>query len=81
MEVGPALQGGMGPVPLTHGELRDWQLNIGLCLQPWEARVLMRLSQEYCAQAQRSTKPDCAPPYGPVARRAAVAKKLDEVFG
>lgn len=80
-EVGPVLQGGMGPVPLTHGELRDWQLNVGLSLAPREIRMLHRLSLEYLIQAQQSTKPECLPPYGPVAHRAAVAKKIDDVFG
>lgn len=75
------MQGAMGPVPLTHSEIRCWQENIGISLNSWEARALFTLSQEYAAQAQLSTKPDCIPPYGPVAHRAAVAKKIDEIFG
>lgn len=71
----------MGMKSLTHCELRKWQENIGLCLSPWEVRTLFNLSREYVAQAQQSTKPECPPPYGPVAHRAAVAKKIDEVFG
>jgi hypothetical protein len=80
-EVGPVMQGDMGMKSLTHEELRNWQDNIGLCLSPWEVRTLFNLSREYGVQAQRSVKSDCVPPYGPIAHRAAVAKKIDEVFG
>ncbi|MDZ4251206.1 MAG: hypothetical protein U1A72_01355 [Sulfuritalea sp.] len=80
-EVGPVLNGDMGSAQLTHVELNKWQENIGLCLSPWEVRVLRMLSLDYLIQSQQSTKPECVPPYGPVAHRAAVAKKIDAVFG
>ena len=80
-EVGPVLHCGMGDVPLTHEELRAWQSNVGLSLAPWEIRILRRLSLDYLIQSQQSTKPECVPPYGPMAQRVAVAKKIDAVFG
>lgn len=80
-EVGPTMAGGMGEAPLSHGELRAWQDNTGIELHAWEARMLRALSLDYLAQAQKSEKRDCKPPYGPVWRRAMVAKKIDEVFG
>jgi hypothetical protein len=64
-EVGPVMSGGMGPVPLTHGELRCWQDNIGLQLQPWEARFLRRLSREYAAEMHRAEKADAPAPWEP----------------
>ena len=80
-EVGPTVGGPMGECPLTHAELRAWQDNVGIEVQPWEARFLRRLSIEYLTQAQAATKPQCPPPYGLLASRARVAKKIDEVFG
>lgn len=71
----------MGECPLTHEELRAWQENIGLALQPWEVRFLHRLSLDYLIQAQRAANPNCPPPFGSFTQRAIVAKKLDEVFG
>lgn len=62
-EVGPALPGGMGPVPLTHGELRSWQANTGLRLTPWEARTLRHLSSEYLAELRAAEEPSRAAPY------------------
>lgn len=81
-DAGPCMPGAMGPVPLTHGELRAWQENTGIELRPFEATWLRRLSIEYVAQAQESTDPLCPPPFDELrARREAVARKLDEVLG
>ena len=52
---------------------------IGLELQPWEIRILRKLSFDYLVQAQQSTKPECPPPFGPIARRAAVAIAASKV--
>lgn len=75
------MPGGMGESPITHSELRAYQENLGIALQPWEVRFLRRLSMDYLIQAQQSVKADCVPPFGPIAHRAAVAKKIDAVFG
>ena len=78
-EVGPTLVAGMGAGPLTHQELRAWQANSGIRLQPWEARILHRLSIDYLAEMSRAEKADCLAPWEPVAvavDRAAVANKM-----
>lgn len=62
-EVGPALQGGFGPAALTHGELRAWQDNVGLELQPWECRALIHLSKAYCAEFAAATDPAAPAPW------------------
>lgn len=62
-EVGPAMQGGFGPVALTHGELRAWQDNVGLELQPWECRALIHLSKAYCAELAAATDPAAPAPW------------------
>lgn len=64
-EIGPALAGGLGPAPLTHGELRAWQDNTGIALMPWEARLLRRLSLEYVAASQAATERNAPPPWRP----------------
>ena len=79
-EVGPTMAGAMGECPLTHGELRDWQENIGLSLAPWEVRILHRLSFDHLLQAQQSKKPECPPPFGSFIHRELVARKIDEMF-
>jgi hypothetical protein len=80
-EMGPTIPMGMGEAPLTHEELGWWQRNTGITLDPWEARVLKRLSRDYHAQAQKSVKDDCPAPYGEVTRRIIVARKIDAAFG
>ncbi|MCR4297509.1 MAG: hypothetical protein NUV75_01965 [Gallionella sp.] len=80
-DCGPAVSAGMGDVPLRSEHLIAWQEETGIPLQPWEAKMLRSLSREYLAQAQKSEKPDCPPPYGFAERRALVAAKIDAVFG
>jgi len=65
-EVGPAMSGGMGSAPLTHGELESWQRNIGIKLNPWECRTLKRLSVEYVNESHKATKRDHPAPWQPV---------------
>ena len=62
-DVGPALSGGMGPVPLTHGELRAMQDNTGIPLTPGEVDILRRLSAEWIAESHRAEKADCPAPW------------------
>lgn len=62
-EMGPVLAGGFGHAPLTQGEIRAWQANVGITLQPWEARFMRRLSYEYIAETHRAESPDCKAPW------------------
>lgn len=81
-QVGPTMAGGMGPAPLTHVELRAWQTNMGLQLQPWEANALRDLSIEWIAQLRAAESPDCKPPYGGLRRAnpAELDRLLDEAL-
>jgi len=63
LEIGPTLAGGGYPGPITHEELRAWQANTGITLQPWELRFLRRLSNEYLSEGHRAEKRDCPPPW------------------
>lgn len=62
-EIGPAMPGAMGEVPLTHGEIEAWQRNTGIRLQPWEARALRRASIEYVRASIDSTDAQAPAPY------------------
>ncbi|MBG6222802.1 MULTISPECIES: hypothetical protein [unclassified Janthinobacterium] len=63
-EFGPAMAGGMGAVPVTFAEMAAWQLATGVDLEPWEARLLRRLSADYVAESHKASKTDCPPPWG-----------------
>lgn len=62
-EVGPAMAGGMGEVPLSHTELRSWQENTGIELESWEVRAMSRLSKEYLSESSKATKHDAPAPW------------------
>lgn len=63
-EVGPTVATGMGAGPVTFAEIAAWQASRGFELEPWEARLLRRLSIDYLAESHRATKRDCPPPWG-----------------
>lgn len=63
-EVGPTVAAGMGTGPVTFTEIAAWQAARGFELEPWEARLLRRLSIDYLAESHRATKRDCPPPWG-----------------
>lgn len=83
LECGPTMPTGMGPAPLSHGEIRAFQLNRGIRLSPWEAQVIRRLSLDWIAESKRAEEPTAKPPYYHVtgARREEVARKIDEALG
>jgi len=64
-EVGPTLSAGGYPGSITHGELRSWQVNTGITLQPWEIRFMRRLSHEYLAELHAAEKPERPAPWQP----------------
>lgn len=76
-EIGPTLAGGMGEGPVTQGEIRAWQDNMGVALQPWEVQLLRRLSIEYMAQSHKATEPGCKPPYGQLYRAPNLDSAID----
>ena len=64
-QVGPVLQGGMGPVKLTNEELLAWQTNNRKRLAPWECRFLVGLSYEYMDESSKAKKRDAVAPWTP----------------
>jgi hypothetical protein len=83
-DVGPIESGGMGQGPLSHGEIRRWMENMGICLQPWEIRLLRRLSRDYLVETGRAAKRDCPAPWAAVVAeidREKVSQKVERIFG
>ena len=65
-EIGPVMAGGMSSMPITQVEIRAWQDNIGIRLQPWEVRCIRRLSLEYLSESRKAEKRDRFAPWGAV---------------
>lgn len=57
--VGPT----QGDQPLTHGELRHYQENVGVVLTPWECSMLRRLSGEYLSESHKARRETCPAPF------------------
>lgn len=78
LDVGPAMPGGYGDVPLTHTELDAWQRNCGLSLQPWQASLIRRMSRGYLVERVAGADPTRPPPWAEVSaqQKAAVAETL-----
>ncbi len=64
-------------------DLTAWQEVMGIELEPWEARLIRRLSSEYISQYHEAEKPDCPAPWVEVveANREIVAAKVASIFG
>lgn len=62
-DVGPVMSGGMGSIQLTNTELQHWQQNVGIRLQPWEARFIRNLSRDYLGETHRATEKGCPAPW------------------
>ncbi len=81
MDIGPSVQGGMAEAEIGYRELQAWQDVIGVELMPWEARILRRLSKDFCSERQRARKPDALAPYDPArVDEKAAAEKVDRQF-
>lgn len=64
-EVGPVMAGGMGPIPLSFGEIQSWQEVTGIELNNWEAGMIRSLSREYLGMSIDATNPMCPSPWPP----------------
>lgn len=60
MDAGP-----LGPDGNSLGwrDIEAWQNSIGIVLEPWEGRLIKRLSREYGVMRHLAEKADCAAPY------------------
>lgn len=53
-----------GESAITSAELKHYQENMGIALNPWECATLRRLSIDYLNESQLATQQDRKPPYG-----------------
>jgi hypothetical protein len=74
-EIGPTMAAGMGNGPLMPSEIEAAQRLLGILLEPWEARLLLRLSREYLEESHRATEQNCSPPW-----EDAVAEQADRIM-
>jgi len=58
-EMGPATKDG----PLEMRDVLKWGEALGVEWKPWQSRLLVRLSREYCVAQQEATKFDAPPPW------------------
>jgi hypothetical protein len=63
IEIGITEAKGMGPAPLSWGEIAAWQFDTGVPLAPWESRLLRQLSVAYIAEGRRAEAENCPPPW------------------
>jgi len=62
-DVGPVMQGGMGPVALSHLEIQAWASNVGLEFEGDEAQWLQKMSAVYTDELSKSGGKDTPQPY------------------
>jgi hypothetical protein len=85
LDAGPTVPGGGGAAPLTWSALNAWTEGSGTPLEPWQGRLLRRLSAEWLAQADKARKPDCPEPMqedeGQAASGSSIAERIKRAFG
>jgi hypothetical protein len=70
IEMGLTQAAGMGAVPLSWGEINAWCDRTAVDLEPWEARLIRRLSAAYLAESHKADDENCPPPWAaPVTAR------------
>jgi hypothetical protein len=78
-DVGPTIHGSMGESAVDWPQIESWQRQTGIELQPWQVRLLRRLSGEYLAESQKATKPNYPAPWKPEENTVDKAVKADSL--
>jgi hypothetical protein len=63
VEIGLTESNGMGAVPIGWATIDAWQRCTGIELDPWEAKLLRRLSAAYVVESRRAEDETCSPPF------------------
>ena len=63
IEIGLTEAAGMGSAPLSWREIDAWCNRTRVDLEPWESRLIRRLSIAYLAEGGRAESETCAPPW------------------
>lgn len=84
-EVGPTVPAGMGATVIGWADITAWRRETGVYLEPWQARLLRRLSRDFLGEYQEAGKIDRAAPWSAPTvdddRRAMVEAKVRAIFG
>lgn len=75
LEIGPTA----GDGPLAWQDIAAWSSQVGIELDPWEARIVRRLSKTFVNQRSDARKPGCPEPRLQVNETAA-RKRVDQQF-
>ncbi|WP_257575262.1 hypothetical protein [Sphingomonas sanguinis] len=65
IEIGLTEAAGMGADAVSWRQIRAWKSVTGVPIQPWEARLLRRLSITYLAEGRSAESESCPPPWWP----------------
>ena len=65
--------------PLAWQEIAAWQ-RFHAPITGWEAKVIRRMSEAYCAQRETSRTPDCPPPFSGGEPEADVNERVTRQF-
>lgn len=63
IEIGLTEAAGMGAAPLSWREIEAWCSRTVVDLEPWEARLLRKLSVAYLAEGRKAESENCPPPW------------------
>jgi hypothetical protein len=63
IEIGLTEGGGMAAAPISWRSIRAWRLEVGLSLEPWQVRMLRRLSVEYLEESRHAESESRPPPW------------------
>lgn len=76
IEIGLTEAAGMGAGPISWLTIDAWKRSTGVPIDPWEARLLRRLSIAYHAEGRRAEDETCPPPWR--AKVTALEREVEE---
>ncbi|GGB21526.1 hypothetical protein GCM10011380_08880 [Sphingomonas metalli] len=82
-EIGLTGSNGMAAVPLSWGEINEWERSSTVRITGWEKRLIRALSVAYVAEGHRAESDTCPPPWlgeANEATKAAEVAALDLLF-
>jgi hypothetical protein len=85
LEIGPTEPAGMGMATIGWATIGAWEKATGIDLNPWQSKLLRRLSGDWYWQSEQARKWDCPAPYQTretiAAQRGAVGAHMRRAMG
>lgn len=63
MLLGPTEAAGMGAGPISWQSLRAWRKEMALPINPWVARTIRQMSEDFLSMLEKARSIDCPPPW------------------